>query len=179
MVVIIILSDIKIQDINPAFTTIFGYTFADVLNKQWEFLIDQKSFERLSKRKVINAVEVIGKHKDGSEISLLTESRIFKKKNKEMHVFAFYDISDIIMAQKEIIYKSAFENLLTEISITFVNIDHNEIDKYIVSSLETISSFIESDISYYYAFDDKFTYAQLKYNFDDGRMHNNMKYQIL
>ena len=163
---IVVVHNNMIVDINPAFTTIFGYDIAEILNTEFYKLISEKSHTNLASFEngmKHDSFELYGIHKDGSLIPLVGEARLFPYRGKDMYVFVFYDISEIKQAQKEILYRSAFENLLTEISTTFVNISYTEVENYILKSIEVICLFTGTEVGFVYISEPNSTKVNLRY----------------
>ena len=155
----------KIMDVNPAFTRIFGFKISEVLNQSPMVLLDDTTIETIRhyfESESEMAIELEGIHKNGRRVPLLAQGRNFTYKSRNMRVTAFYDISEVKRAQKEIIYRSNFEKLLSEVSTNFVNVSYKDIDRYISSSIKAVCKFTQLELGYLYLFSDDYSEAVLK-----------------
>ncbi len=94
---IIIHENELILDVNESITRITGYSIEEMVNKEnLSSLFTNDSVITILKNiseKLLTPFEITGTKKDGSSFPVEMESRLFKYKNKEIHVSAIRDIT--------------------------------------------------------------------------------------
>ncbi|MFC2140090.1 PAS domain S-box protein [Candidatus Auribacterota bacterium] len=150
----------KFTYVNDKACEILGYTYNEFLNlcvsdidpnfpsekwpEQWEKIKKQNSF----------LFESTVRTKKGSTFPIEIMANYIKFKDQEYHVAFIRDISQRKEIERELIHKSEFELLVTQISSDFVKTSLDRLDEKIIDSLKKIGEFSEVDRSYLFQFSD-------------------------
>ena len=91
--------------------------------------------------------------RDGRRIPVETKVDPGKWRNQIVWIGVSRDISDRIVVEEELKFRSHFEDLLTRISTRFINLSSGEIDSEINHSLQEVGKFKDVDRSYLFLID--------------------------
>jgi PAS domain S-box-containing protein len=155
--------DGKILTANPAFLSLLGFSnFEDFegidVNKTHKNPDDRKVFmKEVEEKGEVYAKESILVDSKGNEI--IVEEYAKGYKNEEGRVIFYEGIVINITEKKQRIkrieFLNGFKELILNLTTSFINIRLTDIDDRIVHSLQSIGTFIGSDRSYVFLFDDK------------------------
>lgn len=156
------LPDTTLTFVNKAYCKIFGKTEEELLGQKFLELVPESEWDQeLSILRSLNTNNPqrtsVSKsfREDSSEITLeFTDTAIF---NEEGELVEFqsvgHDITEKLKADQKILYNSQMQELLREISTTFINVPLDQINNEIQKSLEKIGHFVEADRVYIFDYD--------------------------
>lgn len=124
-------------------------------------------------------------HRNGSHIWVLDRGRVitWTDDGKPLIMSGTHqDITDRKKVEKEIVYYSLMQDILIQISSTYINVDLSDIDTVINNSLEKIGLFVGADRAYVFDFDTETQTTTNTYEWcNDGissEMHRNLNVPI-
>jgi PAS domain S-box-containing protein len=159
-------SDLNFITVNPAAEKLGGIKREDIIGKN----LSQISPDVIEKGRYEKYLDVIRTGKPYSEDSLIFHSNLgsrvlrmsaFKVENNLGMTVT--DISEIVAINAALEYRFKFENLLSSISNSFINLSANEIDEGISRALAQIGGFVEVDRTYIFLFSDNLKKMNCEY----------------
>ncbi len=154
---IIIYEKDSIVDVNNSAAKNFGYSINEMIGMKMIDLVANESkketqtkLARVAKNPdiTLGAFDVICVRKDKSQFYVEVYGRGISFQNKRVRVIAFRDISTRKKNEQELQQHFDFENLITNISTKFINLEPHEIDEGIKDALKSIGKFSGVDRSY-------------------------------
>jgi|GEM_PF-878794 len=149
--------------INPAFEKATGYSPEQVLGK-----IDKELFSsEIAEMFMANDRQALAQKEPFQIEEILTEgnecrhllSTKYALKDTSNNVYAIagwaMDITQMKLVQEALDYKARFEELVSELSTRFINIEFEQIDKGIEESLLRLSHFIKADAGYVFLLEEQ------------------------
>lgn len=156
--------NLKITWANEGFLSLTGYDLAEILGKSpamFQFEKTDKKVLRDIKEKVLNkenvTAEVLNLKKSGKEYWLqLNIVPMFEDSGEVMGYMAIeVDITQLKENEKIIQHQVDLQNILIDISSTYINFNVNEIAPTISASLEKMGRFVQVDRAYIFDYDFK------------------------
>tara|TARA_B100000315_G_scaffold141460_1_gene130508 strand:- start:2773 stop:5313 length:2541 start_codon:yes stop_codon:yes gene_type:complete len=151
----------KIMAVNNAAAELFGFDVEQMKGMNIiDLLVDECKAEIAEKLTLVEKdpdvnfgkfeTKVRGKNKEVFNIKVYGRSLVFQ--GKKVRVVAIRDITRQKKAEKELQYRMDLENLITNISTSFINLTPDEIECGISSALKKIGEFAGVDRSYIFLF---------------------------
>lgn len=156
--------DLKITWVNESFLKLSGYSFEEVIGqtpKMFQFektdrRVARSIKEQISKGKDVTA-EIINRGKYGNEYWLQLNIVTLKEDSGEIsgYIAVEVDITEIKRTEEQIQKQVALQNILIDISATYINLDINNVSETINGSLEKLGQLVDADRAYIFDYDFK------------------------
>lgn len=162
--------ELKIQWVNDSFTKISGYSLDELKGKtpkMFQFETTDPAISNYIREEVLKGndvvTEVLNRGKYGNEYWLQLSVGALKEDSGEItgYMAVEIDITELKNKDKKIFRQVELQNILIEISSTYINFDINHIDGTINSALEKLAHFVDADRAYIF-----------DYNFHEGTTSN-------
>lgn len=156
------LPDTTLTFVNKAYCKLVGKTEEELLGQKFLKLLPESEWEDIfSNLKNLNeknpqiTYESSAFKKDGSVMKIeWTDIAIFNEKGEVMEFQSVgHDITEKLKAEQEIRYHSQMQELLREISSTYIYVPVDQVNGEIQKSLERVGRFVEADRVYIFDYD--------------------------
>jgi len=162
----VVITDInfKIQWVNDAFLKLSGYSMEELKGntpKMFQFeKTDKKVASHIKEQVMLGndiTAEILNRGKYGNEYWLQLNIVPLRQDSKEITGFMALetDITELKIKDEKIQRQVDLQNILIDISSTYINIDTKYIESTINLSLEKLSKFVEADRAYIFDYDFK------------------------
>ena len=160
MMTVTTLPERTIVDVNSAFLKVMGYKREEVLDKtalEINFYKDPakhiKLHEGLQKAGHVSNFDMEAITKDGKTIKGLLSSEIIESNGKLFVLTVITDLTAQKDTEAKLLAKTKLQQILMNISLTYINIPLTEINNAIQNSLKEIGEFVNADRSYIFDYD--------------------------
>jgi len=166
----------KIMAVNNAAAELFGFDVEQMKGMNIiDLVLDENKADITKKLTLVKQnpdvdfgkfeTKIRGKNNEVFDIKVYGRSLVFK--GKKVRVVAIRDITRQKKAEKELQYRMDLENLITNISTSFINLTPDEIECGISTALKKIGEFAGVDRSYIFLFTE-----------DGKRIHNSYEWCV-
>jgi PAS domain S-box-containing protein len=168
--VVITDENLIIQWVNDSFLRLSGYSMSEVVGKSPKMFqfekTDPKTSEFIREQVLLGhdvKAEVLNRGKYGNEYWLQLNIVPLREDSGKINGYMAVevDITELKNKDKKIQRQVELQNILIEVSSTYINIDINHIDGTINSALEKLAHFVDADRAYIF-----------DYNFKEGTTSN-------
>lgn len=162
--VIITDPDLKITWANEAFLNLSEYSMEDIIGqtpKMFQFEKTDRTIAKQIKNDVLKGknvtAEILNRGKNGKEYWLQLNIVPMREDSDKItgYMAVEVDISELKENQALIQHQVALQNILIDISSTYINIDINKIENVISRSLEKMAKFVNADRAYIFDYNFK------------------------
>lgn len=150
----------RLYDVNDAFLKALGYSRCEVIGKTSEemgLFADQEQMDAVAKGLQANGrvadFEIRVRHKDGAILDGLFSGEVIRSQGRQYFLTVMIDITDRKRMEKELKLQSRLQQLLMEISSTFINLPWEKVEATIHDSLGKMGRFVEADRAYIFDYD--------------------------
>ncbi|MFZ4724905.1 MAG: PAS domain S-box protein [Paludibacter sp.] len=152
----------RIVRMNQTDLKILGYTFEEIQDKYiWELFSQPDLSRKITldklKKGVINSIpyERLFVRKDGTKVPVLQMDKILKSSNGKISGIrtSVQDINERYEVELKLKYYSKFQQLLVNISSSFINLPLDKIEIEINTALRELGLFVGADRSYIFEYD--------------------------
>lgn len=157
----ILIHDAIIHYANDAAARITGYSREQLRGMRIKQLHAHLSLEASQEDAFVPAAEgltygplmFIGQGQSGSHASIEAQGKTIFYRDRWLWLSAFRDVTQARETENELRQRIAFEDLITSISASFINLEHERVDAALDQALERIARFEGVNRSYIYLLD--------------------------
>ena len=162
--VIITDSKLTIIWVNDSLLKLSGYTFEEVIGNtpsMFQFEKTDKKVSRYIKERIMSGqdvtAEILNQGKFGNEYWLQLNIVPLREESGEIsgYIAVEVDITDKKNAEEQIRKQVGLQNILIDISSTYINLNIEDLEATIQSSLENLGKFVDADRAYIFDYDFK------------------------
>lgn len=168
--IFIVDQSMRYVDVNQSLLDLFGYSRSEILGSGWCMPFHDRSGVEVIKREITEKgyafdTEVRFKRKDGVVLDGLATVKAWRDSAGEIRGYqGFYrDITEQKRAERILKYQAEFQELISKISVNFINIPVNMIDTAIEQTLKTLCEYVHVDHGFVYRNTEGGTHAVLNY----------------
>ena len=154
--------ELRITWINDSFLALSGYSWEEVIGQTPRMFQFEKTDRRTARYireqviagKSVNA-EILNRGKQGNEYWLQLNIVPLREDSGEItgYMAVEVDITELKQKEKQIQKQVALQNILIDISSTYINLNINNVDLTINESLKKLGKFVDADRAYIFDYD--------------------------
>ncbi|MBF0103366.1 MAG: PAS domain S-box protein, partial [Desulfobacterales bacterium] len=149
------IEDWSFIDVNHAFLRTLGYSREEIIGKSIadiDIIQDQEEQMKLAEKLVqdghFHDAELQCRSKDGRMIDGLFSGEIISNQGKKYFLTVMLDITELKNAERQLIHRAAFANLIANMSLAFLGVEDAAMNDLLDESLHLIGEFIGADRVY-------------------------------
>ena len=159
-----VVKDRLILELNPQLSVITGYEINELRNQNSIILYNSKVVYEFVGKEIVRQINDSGtgyietqwKRKDGVLIDVqITIAPIVQTKLEQGLTFTVMDITSRKRTEEKLSHQAKLQQILMEISSTYINLPLKHVDKAIIESLSKLGEFVNADRAYIFLYDFK------------------------
>jgi PAS domain S-box-containing protein len=155
-------TELKIIWVNESFLRLSGYSFEEVLGQTPKMFQFEKTDRKVASsiREMVKmgkdvTAEILNRGKHGNEYWLQLNIVPMREESGEIsgYIAVEVDITELKIKEAQIQKQVALQNILIDISATYINLNIDNVDATINGSLQKLGRFVDADRAYIFDYD--------------------------
>lgn len=174
----------KVEDVNETMLRMYRCTYKEAILCDIEgFSTNEPLYNKnnafikikAARKNGINQFEWQARRRDGTSFWAEVVLKLIRLNGEEKIMAVIRDIDDKKNTEAQIKFHNDFEKLIFDISSTFIELQHNEVDDGLNNALEKISKLNNADLAYFYFFKNEKINSKVSYFWHNEKINIDRK----